>query len=466
MYRTRTMALAAALLMTAGTPARAVATDPTPPIVFVHGNGDSAAIWQTTLWRFESNGWPRARLHAIELPYPLARDDDTVAQAGRTSTAEHMAYLKSEIDKVLKASGAGAVVLIGNSRGGNAIRNYIQTEQASQNGRVNVSHAILGGTPNHGGFAIKGFREGSEFSGTGPFLTGLNAPKNANGDEVAGPVHWMTVRSDSNDKYAQPFVQGAANHGLATNVSYAGPELKGAHNVVIAGIDHRETSFSAPAFAAAYRFITGHAAATDQIVPEAQIELSGSISGLGLHSEDPNGGNYENNLPLAGARLTIYATDSSTGEQGGARLGLARYAHLIGPDGRWGPFKASPGVSYEFEIAARGYATTHIYRSAFPRSSNVVNMHPLRITPEQRAAGAVLTLARMRGYFDAARDQISFDGKPLAGLPPVGALDSESTLVLHEPGTRAVGASFNGERLVGRSWSAAQGHLVVLELTQ
>ena len=65
-----------------------------PPVVFVHGNGDSASIWQTTVWRFESNGWPRERLHAIDLPYPLARDDDGKAQPGRTSTAEHMAFLK------------------------------------------------------------------------------------------------------------------------------------------------------------------------------------------------------------------------------------------------------------------------------------------------------------------------------------------------------------------------------------
>ena len=64
----------------------------TPPIVFVHGNGDSAALWQTTLWRFESNGWPRERLHAIDVPYPLARDEDAKPQTGRTSTAEHMAY--------------------------------------------------------------------------------------------------------------------------------------------------------------------------------------------------------------------------------------------------------------------------------------------------------------------------------------------------------------------------------------
>lgn len=33
--------------------------DATPPIVFVHGNGDTAALWLTTAWRFESNGRPR-----------------------------------------------------------------------------------------------------------------------------------------------------------------------------------------------------------------------------------------------------------------------------------------------------------------------------------------------------------------------------------------------------------------------
>jgi len=68
-----------------------------PPIVFVHGNGDSSAAWQTTLWRFESNGWPRERLHAIELPYPLARDDDSKPQPGRTSSSDHMQFLKSEV---------------------------------------------------------------------------------------------------------------------------------------------------------------------------------------------------------------------------------------------------------------------------------------------------------------------------------------------------------------------------------
>ena len=121
------LGLAASALLAAG-----CATTPPPslqempPIVFVHGNGDTAALWQTTFWRFESNGWPRDRLHAIDVPYPLSRDDDGKAQPGRTSTAEHMAYLKAEIDKVLAATGARQVVLVGNSRGGYAIRNYVK----------------------------------------------------------------------------------------------------------------------------------------------------------------------------------------------------------------------------------------------------------------------------------------------------------------------------------------------------
>lgn len=27
-----------------------------PPVVFVHGNGDSSALWINNIWRFEANG--------------------------------------------------------------------------------------------------------------------------------------------------------------------------------------------------------------------------------------------------------------------------------------------------------------------------------------------------------------------------------------------------------------------------
>ena len=430
----------------------------TPPIVFVHGNGDSAAVWQTTLWRFESNGWPRERLHAIELPYPLARDDDSKPQAGRTSTAEHMAYLKAEVDKVLRATGAPQVVLIGNSRGGNAIRNYIQ----NGGGATTVSHAILGGTPNHGVWAIKGFREGNEFAGTGPFLSGLNAPKNAQGDEVSGPVRWMTIRSDNNDKFAQPDGLWIGAKGTATNVTFAGPELKGATNIVIPRIDHRETSFSPAAFAAAYSFITGSATLVRDIAPESRIELAGTVTGLGVDSSNPATGNFANNLPLPGAELSIYETDTATG----ARRGAVAYTRKVGTDGRWGPFTARSGAAYEFEIKAPGYATTHIYRSAFARSSSIVMLRPERIAAADQDAKALALFTRPRGYFDAQRDTLRFDGAALPpGVPPAGAGVSSSKLKLSSDTDRTLAAEFNGEKLVGRVWPAAQQHVTVLELT-
>jgi triacylglycerol lipase len=431
--------------------------DPQPPIVFVHGNGDSASIWQSTVWRFESNGWPRERLHAIDLPYPLARDEDGKAQPGRTSTAEHMAYLKAEVEKVLQATGARQVVLVGNSRGGNAIRNYIY----NGGGASRVSHAILGGTPNHGVWAIKGFREANEFSGTGPFLTGLNAAKNASGDEVTGPVKWLTLRSDNNDKFAQPDGVWIGAKGTPTNVTFEGPALKGATNIVLPRVDHRETSFSPAAFEATYRFITGRAPQSTAIQPQTPVVLNGKITGLGLRPTDAASGNYANNLPLPGAQLAVYATDAATG----ARQGNAVHSKTVGTDGLWGPFTAQAGAQYEFVITAPGYATTHIYRSPFPRSSNLIHLRADRPADADKTAKSSVTLTRPRGYFDAMRDRMSFDGKALPGVPPAGAGVSSAKINLAVDGVRPISAEFNGEKIMGRTWPMAEGHLVVLELT-
>lgn len=456
LHRRLLLVLAATGLVLAGC-ATTTSSGQQPPIVFVHGNGDSASIWQSTVWRFESSGWPRERLHAIDLPYPLARDDDGKAQPGRTSTAEHMAYLKAEVDKVLQATGARQVVLIGNSRGGYAIRNYIY----NGGGASRVSHAILGGTPNHGVWAIKGFREANEFSGTGPFLTGLNAAKNASGDEVTGPVRWLTLRSDNNDKFAQPDGVWIGSKGTPTNVSFQGPALRGATNVVLPRVDHRETSFSPAAFDATYRFITGRAPQSPAIQPEAAVVLNGKITGLGLRPTDPASGNYSNNLPVPGAQLAIYATDAATG----ARVGNAVHGKTVGADGLWGPFTARSGTPYEFVISAPGYATTHIYRSPFPRSSSLIHLRADRPAEADKSARSSVTLTRPRGYFDAMRDRMSFDGKALPGVPPAGAGMSSSKINLSQDGIRPISAEFNGEKITGRTWPLADGHLVVLELT-
>ena len=432
------------------------ATPVRPPIVFVHGNGDTAAQWNTTVWRFESNGWPRERLHAIDLPYPLARDTDSKPQDGRTSTTEHMQYLSAEVDKLLKATGASQVVLYGNSRGGNAIRNYI----ANGGGAAKVSHAILGGTPNHGVRADPENNPGNEFNGAGPFLSGLNAPKGPNGDEVTAGVKWMTIRSDNNDLYAQPDGAWLGAKGTPTNVTFEGPALKGAENVVIPGIDHRETSYSPKAFAQAYRFITGAQPATLAVVPENRVVLDGKVSGRGLNNVQ---GNYATNLPLGGATVEVFATQPATGE----RMGAAVHRKTVGADGLWGPFAADGKATYEFVISAPGYAVTHIYRSPFPRSSNIVHLRGERLAEADKDAKAVVSMIRPRGYYGLPRDSISLDGKsPPAGIPTGVAGVAAARLKVADAAGRSVVGEFNGERIAGMAWPVADNHTVLLELHQ
>ncbi len=425
-----------------------------PPIVFVHGNGDTAALWLTTLWRFESNGWPRERLHAIHLPYPLARDSDDRPQPGRTSTTEHRSFLAAEVDKLLAATGAQQVVLLANSRGGNAVRSY-----AMQGGAAKVSHAILGGTPNHGVRFDAASNPGNEFNGAGPFLQGLNNQRGPGVEVTTGP-RWMTIRSDNNDKFAQPEGTWIGAPGKPTGVNFDGPELKGALNVVLPGIDHRETSFSAQAFAAAYRFITGREPATTGFAAEDRVVLDGQVSGLGLDN-NPATGSFVNNLPLAGATVEVYATDPATG----ARLGDARWRKTTGADGRWGPFQADGRATHEFVVSAPGYAVLHIYRQPFARSSSIVNLRAERLLAADAGAGSVLSFTRPRGYFGLPRDQVVFDGQdPAPGLPRGVAGLSVSKIKLPVGPQRPVVSRFNGQTLVGRNWPAADNHLVVLEL--
>ena len=272
-------------------------------------------------------------------------------------------------------------------------------------------------------------------------------------------VAWLTIRSDNNDKFAQPDGVWIGARGTPTNVTFDGPALKGAENVVIAGIDHRETSFSAKAFAETYRFIAGRAPATLAVAPEARVVLDGTVSGLGL---DNRQGNFATNLPLAGATVEVYATRADTGE----RVGPAVHRKTIGADGRWGPFVADGSARYEFVVAAPGYATTHVYRSPFPRSSSVVSLRPERLADADRDARSLVTLTRPRGYFGVPRDRIVLDGaSPPAGIPSGVAGVATARVKVADAGERPIVGEFNDERIVGRTWPVADNHVVVLELT-
>ena len=142
----------------------------------------------------------------------------------------------------------------------------------------------------------------------------------------------------------------------------------------------------------------------------------------------------------------------------------------VAADGMWGPFNAATGATYEFLVQAPGYATTHIYRSAFARSSSVVHLRAERLADADKTAGASITFSRPNGYFDLQRDRMLFDGSnALPGVTGPGAGVASSKLLLKaEAGQttpRSISAEFNGEKITGLAWPTADSRVVVLELT-
>jgi hypothetical protein len=416
-----------------------------PPILLVHGNGDHAALWMTTLWRMESNGIPRDRLFAINFTDPLARTDDSVAQANRSSTEDQRRELGDAIRELKRRTGAARVALVGNSRGGNPIRGIVKN-----GGGADVSHAVLCGVPNHGVYDWDDGL-GGEFNGRGPFLRGLNEGES----EVTPGTSFLTLRSDGMDKYAQPDGRFVGKPGTPTGITSDGPALRGATNLVLGTVDHRETAFSPRAFREIYKFIAGREPERIAITPEAEVRLSGLVTGT------PGG--VQTNRPVAGASVEAFRVSPETGE----RIGGAIHTSQTGADGRWGPAQVDPSWYLEMVLVAGGSTTTHFYRSPFPRSSDVVHLRPARaLTPAEAGAGAVVIMSRPRGYFGLPRDVVLLDGKEPTDVQPGVPTDSITTarLPAAEAG-RAVVALFNQERIVARAWPASENRISIAELT-
>ena len=173
------------------------------------------------------------------------------------------------------------------------------------------------------------------------------------------------MRSDGFDLYAQP--DGATvfhKPGMALNVTADGPELKGATNILLGQVDHRETALGPVAFAEIYRFITGRAPSRIAITPEAEVVLNGRVTGVVAGTPT--------NRPVEDAKVDVYRVSADTGE----RQGAAALSRTTGADGVWGPATFDPTIALEFVVAAPGAPVTHFYRSPFPRSFDQLNLAP------------------------------------------------------------------------------------------
>ncbi|WP_137156932.1 hypothetical protein [Rhizobium sp. FKL33] len=427
----------AAIVMLFGIPMTAHSAD-YPPIVFVHGDSDTAGIWMVQMWRFESNGYPRDRLFPVDISHPSARGDDAQPEVNRSSTEDAARAVSAKVDEALSKTKAAKVVLIANSRGCQTSRNYVK----NFGGKDKVSAMILSGCVHNGVFVAPDFALGSEYNGAGHFLKALNeAPVIPDGIPVT------IIRSDKFDLYSQPDGKFIGNPGKPTGASFESPELEGADNRVLAGADHRETGYSPEAFAIMFKAITGAEPKTATVTPEEAPILSGKISGFD--------NNAPTNMPLTGAKLTIYATDKATGSETGEPV----HDVTVGEDGRWGPFNAKPDQTYEFVIRAPGLPVHRIYRSAFPRSSDIVN---IRLYPAEGGEGPGIGVMRPRGYF-GPDDIATANGAAFAEIDrnePVPHV--WKARVSGGPGESVI-ARFNDETLAGRI--PAQGEIAWIELT-
>ena len=257
------------------------------------------------------------------------------------------------------------------------------------------------------------------------------------------------------DKYAQEDGRFVGKPGTPTGVTAEGPALKGATNLVLGAVDHRETAYSPRAFREIYKFIAGREPDRIAITPEAEVRLSGLVTGT------PGG--VQTNRPVAGASVEIYRVSADTGE----RIGGAIHTSQTGADGRWGPAKVDPAWYLEMVLSSAGSTTTHFYRSPFPRSSDIVHLRAARpLGPADAGAGCVVLMSRVRGYFGLPRDVVLFDGKEPSDVKPGVPGDSISTLKLSEAEAgRPVAALFNEERIVARAWPASENRIAVAEFT-
>ncbi len=412
-----------------------------PPIILVHGNGDHAALWATTLWRFAANGYSHVR--ALNLPDPLARADDATPQPHRSSTAEQTQRLAEAVAALLAETGAARVALVGSSRGGYPIRDFV----VHQGGASQVSHVVTCGTPNRGVYDWEA-SPGGEFNGRGPFLRRLNG----GASDVVEGVAFLTLRSDGSDLYAQPDGRFVGRPGVPTGITAEGPALRGATNLVLPGLDHREVAFHPRAFAEIFRFISGGEVARLHIPPQIEPELNGMVTGL--EAGQPT------NRPVAGAGVSVWRLNDD-----GSRTEKLREV-VTGADGLWGPLRVRPDWRLEWEMAAPGHPTLHLFRGPFPRGSDVLHIRPpAPLTEGERAAAAVARLTRPRGYLGIPRDIVLLDGqRPRAiplGVPMV-------TTVSHGmPAERlgtAVTGLFNTEVVVGRAVPVSENRVAVLEL--
>lgn len=155
--------------------------------------------------------------------------------------------------------------------------------------------------------------------------------------------------------------KGVPTIAFWSNLSAAHIMVGAEKNIWVPSQTHTELCTSAETFAEMYKFLTGRAPETVNIVPETKIEVAGRVVIFPQNTyNDVNG------------KLEIWELDNNTGHRVESEPVVV--FNITAPDGKWGPFTAKPGVYYEFAIVREGRPIHHIYREPFIRSDYWVTL--------------------------------------------------------------------------------------------
>jgi hypothetical protein len=175
---------------------------------------------------------------------------------------------------------------------------------------------------------------------------------NSSAARAAGVAHYVNI-------------DGAAASSLPGGVPTLGiwgegntGTITGAQSLSLSNQSHVQTTTSAEAFAAEYRFFTGNNPSTTNVAPQAgAIQLGGRAI------------NFPSNEGVTNGTLSVYQVNPATGQRTSQTPVYTKHFGLTS-DGAFGPFNASGTAEYEFLIRKdlNSSEVHHIYYQPFLRT--------------------------------------------------------------------------------------------------
>jgi hypothetical protein len=320
------------------------------PVIFVHGFEGSGGQFESQQLRFVENGYPAGYVHVLEYNTLPATGVGGLNPLGIPVIELGLfPQLDRLIAQVKARTGRPKVELVAHSLGTKLMQDYLgsSTQRAA-----NVAHYVN--------------------------IDGQTASKPPGG--VPTLALWAT--------------RGP--------LSPPGRSIGGAENVSIPDSTHVQCATSPLSFRRMYKFFTGTAPKTTQIVPQkGRITLSGRDV------------NFPENSGLRGATVQAWPVGAN-----GHRTRSAPIASFkIGASGDFGPLTVRSGTRLEFAEVRAGFPTHHFYFEPFIRSDHLIRLlesDVLRMAggvPEaDSAAMLVLRYKEMWGDQRSQSDVVTVNG--------------------------------------------------------